>query len=46
MILVIVAMAAAVGASPATAQAGRTGPDAKVCHKITYTGSRLGATSI
>jgi hypothetical protein len=47
MVLVIAAMAATLVAEPrATAQRTHVTPDARVCHKITYTGSRLGATSI
>lgn len=45
MILAVVAMAATIGAQPASVPAAR-GDEQKVCHKVTYTGSRLGATSI
>jgi hypothetical protein len=45
MILVIAAMAAMLGAGPpATAAPADAGK--KICHKITYTGSRLGAVSV
>jgi hypothetical protein len=49
MIAVIVAMAAALGAGPpaaAAAPAHAAAGSEKVCKKITYTGSRLGAVSV
>lgn len=49
MITVILAMAAALGAEPPAAAphaAQAAAGSEKVCRKITYTGSRLGAVSV
>jgi hypothetical protein len=49
MIAMIVALAAAVGAGPPAQPAGQVQDPSdtkRICRKITYTGSRLGAVSV